>query len=125
MTIDIRGIPGNRTLTAHVEQRMGFALARLHVEPVGAEVLFLDENGAKGGIDVRCAVTVRLPYRQPVRVEHLATAPRVAFDEAFRVLERQLERYVDRDRESRRRPKKYFVAKRMLSTEPGPGAQAT
>jgi hypothetical protein len=45
---------------------------------------------------------------------------RRAFDEAFTVLERQLERDVERERQSRRRPKKYYVAKRLLSGWEGP-----
>lgn len=129
MTIDIRGTAGNRLLHAQIQKRMTAALAKLRVKPVGAQVLFLDDNGPKGGVDVRCAVTVRLPYRRSVRVEHMGTTLRLAFDAAFAVLERQLERYVERDRESRRRPKKYFVAKRMLAATPEaaarPDAEAT
>ena len=124
MTIDIRGTAGNRVLHAHVTKRMRAALARLWVKPVGAQVLFLDDNGPKGGVDIRCAVTVRLPYRRSVRVEHMGTTLRLAFDAAFAVLERQLERYIERDRESRRRPKKYFVAKRLLGAKPEAAASA-
>ncbi len=116
MVIDIRGIAGNRLLKAHVRKQMTGALARLRVAPLGARVLFVDENGPKGGIDIRCALTVRLPFQPSVRVEHMGQTPRRAFDEAFTVLERQLERDVERARQSRRRPKKYYVAKRLLST---------
>jgi hypothetical protein len=48
-------------------------------------------------------------------VEHTAQTGRLAFDGAFAVLERQLERYRERDRDERRHPKKYFVAKRLLT----------
>lgn len=115
MVIEIHGIGRNRLLQAHVRRQMSAALARLHVTPVSAQVLFLDENGPKGGIDIRCALTVRLPRHPSVRVEHMAQTPRRAFDEAFTVLERQLGRDIERARESRRRPKKYYVAKRLLS----------
>jgi ribosome-associated translation inhibitor RaiA len=120
MAIEIRGIGGNSALEAHVAGEMEAALGRMSVSPVEAEVVFFDENGPKGGIDTRCALTVRLPYRPPIRVEHVAEAPRLAFDRAFAALERQLARYVERARESRRRPKKYYVAKRLLGSEPGP-----
>jgi ribosome-associated translation inhibitor RaiA len=115
MVIDIRGIAGNRLLQAHVRKQMSGALDRLRITPLGAQVLFVDENGPKGGIDIRCALTVRLPFRPSVRVEHMGQTHRRAFDEAFTVLERQLERDVERARQSRRRPKKYYVAKRLLS----------
>jgi ribosome-associated translation inhibitor RaiA len=124
MRIDIRGTGGNRAFSARVEKRMAATLARLRVKPVGAQVLFFDDNGPKGGVDIRCAVTVRLPYRRSVRVEHMGTTLRLAFDAAFVILERQLERYVERDRESRRHPKKYFVAKRMLAATPKAAARA-
>jgi ribosome-associated translation inhibitor RaiA len=129
MTIDIRGIAVSRLVEAHVTKRMTAALTRLAVKPVGAQVVFHDENGPKGGIDIRCAVSVRLPYRPSVRVEHMGETPRLAFDAAFAVLERQLERYLERARESRRRPKKYYVAKRLRAVRPEAaervGAEAT
>jgi len=83
---------------------------------VGVQALFHDENGPKGGIDIRCALTVRLPYRPSVRAEHLGENERQAFDEAFAVLDRQLARYAERFRDSRRRPKKYYAAKRLLGS---------
>ena len=64
---------------------------------------------------MRCAIDVRVPYRSPIRVEHVATTSRLAFDSAYATLERQIERYRERDRDIRRRPKKYFVAKRLLT----------
>lgn len=81
---------------------------------MAAQATFFDENGPKGGPAIRCALTVRLPYRPTVRVENVAETARLAFDGALAVLERQLERYRERDRDNRRRPKKYFVAKRLL-----------
>jgi ribosome-associated translation inhibitor RaiA len=128
MTIDIRGIAGNARLQAHVRRQVAFALARLPVVPVSAQAFLFDENGPRGGDDIRCTLTVRLPYRPSLRAEHLARTHRRAFDEALEILERQLERYVERTRESRRRPKKYYVATRLLGTRPKraatPGARA-
>src|SRR5262245_18918639 len=126
MKIDIRGDAGDRLLPAHVTKRMAAALSRLHVKPVGAQVLFTDVNGPKGGDDERCSLTVRLPYRRPVHVEHMGETRRFAFDEAFGTLRQLLERYVERARESRRHPKKYFVASRLVARAPGaaPAADA-
>ena len=125
-TIAIRGIPQHTALHERVAARVTAALADLHVAPVSARVTFFDDNGPKGGRAMRCAVSVRVPYRPLIRVDHVALTSRVAFDGAFAALERQLERYRQRDRDIKRRPKKYFVAKRLLTgglEEPGAPAR--
>jgi ribosome-associated translation inhibitor RaiA len=113
--IGIRG--GDRALRTRIRARMDETLRRLGVSPVDAQVVFVDDNGPKGGPALRCSVTVRLPYRPEVRVEDSATTTRLAFDAAFANLQRQLERYRERQRESRRYPKKYYAAKRLLAGE--------
>ena len=123
MTIEIRGIGIDRALAARVSRLVGAALDLLKVKPVAAQATFFDDNGPKGGPAIRCALTVRLPYRPSIRVEDLAETPRLAFDGALKTLERQLERYRERDRDSRRHPKKYFVARRL--TEGAPGKKAS
>ena len=122
MTIEIRGIRSRSTLGTRVSLRVTAVLADLHVAPVSAKVTFFDDNGPKGGLAMRCAVGVRVPYRPLIHVERVAATSRLAFDGAFAALERQLERYRERDRDIKRRPKKYFVAKRLLTgglEEPG------
>jgi ribosome-associated translation inhibitor RaiA len=116
MTIEIRGT-GSEALRARVQERLGRALAPLRVRPVAAVAAFVDDNGPRGGPAIRCALTVRLPFRPTVRVEHVADTARLAFDGALPVLERALERYRELDRERRRRPKKYYVAKRLARAE--------
>ena len=112
MTIDIRGIPTSGALRQRVEARLSAVLARVTPKPAGARVTFIDENGPKGGVAVRCALTVRLPFRPTVRVEDMGVTPREAFDGALVTLERQLTRTVKQARDARRHPKKYYVAKR-------------
>ncbi len=123
MTIDVAGAGGDRVLAARARRRVSGMLARLTVRPVAAQVAFFDDNGPKGGRAVRCAVTVRVPYRPSVRVEESATTARLAFDGAFAALERRLERYRERDRDARRRPKKYYAARRLLGGE-GPAERS-
>jgi len=113
--IRISGTERDLFLRARAAKLMTGALARLSVEPVRGQVVFLDDNGPKGGRAMRCALTVRLPYRPSLRVERSAESRRLALDAAFPVLERRLERYRERDRDSKRRPKKYFVAGRALA----------
>ena len=126
MAIEIRGIKKDTALAARVSERMAAALASLHVAPIRAKVTLFDDNGPKGGIAMRCAIDVRVPYRPAIRVEHVAATSRLAFDGAYAILARQLERYRERDRDIKRRPKKYFVAKRLLTgglEEPGSPAR--
>jgi ribosome-associated translation inhibitor RaiA len=125
MAIEIRGMPVDRALHAHVITRVTAALQRTAMTRVPTVVTFFDENGPKGGPAIRCALTVRVPYRPHLRAEDTAETSRVAFDGGLAKLERELERYRDRDRESTRRPKKYFTAKRLLSAPPeAAGAEA-
>jgi len=84
-------------------------------------VQFADENGPKGGPAARCSVTVDLPRRPELHADVAADSPRLAFEQAFAMLERQIERDRARRREERRRPKKYYLAKRLL--EPGASSQ--
>jgi hypothetical protein len=117
MTIEVTGLADNGRLRVRIMKHMKGALDRLTVAPVAAQAAFFDENGPKGGVDRRCALTVRLPYRPAVRVESIAETSDLAFTRSFDVLTRQLERYRERQLESRRRPKKYFVAQRLLEGE--------
>jgi ribosome-associated translation inhibitor RaiA len=119
MPIEIRGVPTDRALRAHVTTRLTPSLAHVATKPIAAQVTFFDENGPKGGSAMRCAVTVRLPYRPHVHVEDTAETLRTAFDGAFAKLERELAQYQDRDRESKRHPKKYYTAKRLMTPEAG------
>jgi ribosome-associated translation inhibitor RaiA len=130
MAIDIRGIPTDTALRRRVTERLTAELAKLAVQPVNAQVIFADENGPKGGRAMRCAVTIRVPRRAAIHVEHLADTSRSAFDHTLAALERELERHRERYRESKRYPKKYYAAQRLLAPEVEPpaapgGAEAT
>ncbi len=114
MKIRIEGDVGRRIPRGYVTTRMSRVLDRLPLAPVTAHVTFSDVNGPKGGADIRCAVLVELPHQPAIRVERAATTPRLAFDQSYDRVVRQLERSRDRWQESRRRPKKYYVAKRLL-----------
>lgn len=115
MVIDILGMEKDAALRARAAKVVGAALEPINLAPIRAKITFFDDNGPKGGRGMRCAVDVRLPYRPPIRVEQVAETSRLAFDGAFGALERRLERYRERDRDIKRRPKKYFVAKRLLA----------
>jgi len=124
MNIAIHGIRPDTTLGARVSARLETVLAALRVSPISAKATFFDDDGPKGGPAIRCAISVRVPYRPLIRVEHISTTGRLAFEGAFATLERQLERYRERVRDIKRRPKKYFVAKRLLAESPLPPSKA-
>jgi ribosome-associated translation inhibitor RaiA len=112
--IEIQGLPRDAGLRALVRRRLGAAVRRVAVAPAAGAAVFVDDNGPRGG-GVRCALTLRLPYRPALRAERMADSPRLAFDAAFAILERQVERYREVQRERRRRPKKYYAARRLLA----------
>ena len=112
MPAHIRGIPDDLALRSRIAGEMSAALLR--VKPVAAQVAFFDENGPKGGVAIRCALTVRLPRWPVLRVEQMGETARLAFDGGLVMLKRQIERHSERARDQRRRPKKYYAAKRLL-----------
>jgi ribosome-associated translation inhibitor RaiA len=114
MTLEIDGLSGNPRFRALISRRLDAAFERHGVAPVSSHVAFADENGPKGGIGIRCGITAELPRRPTLHVDHVADTQRTAFDGALEALERQVTRDRGRLREQRRRPKKYFVAKRLL-----------
>jgi hypothetical protein len=98
----------------HVERRLAQALNRVRVRHATARVTFSDVNGPKGGRDVRCAVQFRVAGRPPISVTSVGTTPRLTFDAAYVSARRALDRALARWQASARRPKKYYVAKRLL-----------
>lgn len=116
--IEIRGATGQPALRALVRRRLGAVLALVQARPYSAQVTFFDDNGPKGGLGCRCAITVQRPRHPALRVERTATTPGSALDAAVARLDRQLERSRGRDRDNRRHPKKYFVAARLASETP-------
>jgi ribosome-associated translation inhibitor RaiA len=115
--VEIEGAPRNAALRARIAQGLRKAVRRTAAEPKTALVSFVDVNGPKGGVGIRCSITVWIPRRRPVHVEEMATEARFAFAAAVDVLERGLRRQDERAQERRRRPKKYYVAKRLLEPE--------
>lgn len=120
--VDVEGVTDDPALRGRFARRVRQTLARLGVVPMSVRMDFADQNGPKGGVSVRCAMTVRLPRRPSARIEHMAETPLTAFDGAIDTLERRLAQNRRRDRDSSRRPKKYYAAKRALAggkREPG------
>jgi ribosome-associated translation inhibitor RaiA len=125
IAIAIEGIVTEPVLRARFARRVRQAIARLRLAPTSARIDLTDQNGPKGGMAVRCAMTVRLPKRDTIHVEHVAQTSPTAFDGALDALERRLTRTRKQEREADRRPKKYYAAKRVLEAgEPKAGRRA-
>ena len=122
MRVVIEGLGDDRALRTLVNGKVSTSLARLHVPATTARVQFTSETGAKAGPTLRCSITIDLPRRPELHADVTADSVRLAFEQAFGMLERQVERDRARRREERRRPKKYYLAKRLL--EPGSSSEA-
>lgn len=112
--VDIEGAIANPAQRGRFARRLRQTLARLAVAPLSVRMVLVDENGPKGGRAMRCTMTIALPRRPPLHVEHVAETVPLAFAGAIDTLERSLEKDLRKGRESARRPKKYYAAKRLL-----------
>jgi hypothetical protein len=100
--------------------RLTRTLAALSERAISARLTFTDQNGPKGGPAVRCAASVTLAGRGRVHVADQATTPALALAGTLARLERRLERLLDIDRDSGRRPRKYYAAARAREGAPPP-----
>jgi hypothetical protein len=123
MLIHIRGISGDPQFRDLVVGRMQSVLERARVRAATGSVTFTDENGPKGGRDIRCALVVAIPGRGSLKVAEVAANHELAFNQGVAAFERKVTEQRDRRRVLARRPKKYFVAKRLLTEETFPARE--
>jgi len=117
MTLVMEGIALDDPLRAHIRDKITPMTSRGRLRPTSARVAFIDENGPKGGPAIRCALSVDVPRRPTAHASGLGETPRLAFDGAAAALEHELERERGRRRDVARRPKKYFVARQVLTLD--------
>jgi ribosome-associated translation inhibitor RaiA len=110
MTLVMEGIALDDPLRPYIRDKMTAATSRGRLRPTAARVGFTDENGPKGGVGIRCALTVDVPRRPALHANGLGETARLAFDGAFAALEHELARERQQRRDRARRPKKYFAA---------------
>lgn len=114
MNIEIEGLSARSTLRRIITRKITAVLDGPTLRPIAVRIGFVDENGPKGGVGTRCGINIDLPRRASIHVEQRAESERLAFDGALEALARRLERERGRTRAVRRRPKKYYLAKRLL-----------
>lgn len=114
VTLDVSGLPIAPSVRSRVDRRIRRALVGVQSTPINVHVSFADVNGPKGGADIRCAIDVRIPRTAPIHAEAFAGRDFTAFDRSVAVITRRIAQRLRRRQEGQRRPKKYYVAKRLL-----------
>jgi ribosome-associated translation inhibitor RaiA len=114
MSLVMEGLALDDPLRAVIADRITAVMEHGRFRPTQIRVAFTDDNGPKGGIATRCALTVELPRRPAVHAGAVAENRRLALDGALAALDRTMVRERQRRRELARRPKKYFVADQGL-----------
>jgi len=109
--VEVLGLPAHLAAGARLVPRLRTALGALAGRATRVRLRLVDDNGPKGGVATRCALSVKLPGRAVIHVEAVATTPALAFDAALARLERGLARARLASREGRRHPKKYYAAR--------------
>ena len=112
--VEVQGLPERAAARLRTSPRIARALAGLPGHVTSARMTFTDQNAAKGGLDMRCAVTVSLRgRRRQLHVEAIGQTPRHALDGVLAKLTRVIAKTEETDRNRRRHPKKYYAAGRV------------
>ena len=104
-------------LASRIYARVTDTLARVSPPPAVAKIILAGEHRPKGGVDTRCTIRFHVPRRRDLTVTELGNRPATAFDAAHAALDLSVTRESERHRELVRRPKKYFLAKRLLAPD--------
>jgi hypothetical protein len=107
----------NRRIVAQARTKVAQVLRLVDPPPTTAKIIFVDENGPKGGVGIRCTIVHDMPRRRDFSVTELGDSEEVAFDAAFAALETSVTRDRKRRRTLVRHPKKYYLAKRLLAPD--------
>ena len=105
MVVRITGLRGRDRLRDEVPKQVRRVLDRRGLSPRAVRVAFFDDDGPRGGVAIRCALTIT-PERGPsIRVEETARTYTAAFRGALVVLTRRAKRRVQRRRRRTRYPR--------------------
>lgn len=90
--------------SATIERRVHFALGRFGHRIRRTEVLLVDSNGPRGGLDQHCTVHVVLAGLPPVVVEVVDAEPLTAVSRAVERVARRIRDSAHRQRDRQRQP---------------------
>jgi hypothetical protein len=113
LALEVTGVPIAPSLRSRITRRIRRAIVGVQTSPIHVHVTFADVSGPKGGPDIRCAIDVWIPRTAPLHAEVFAERDITAFDRSAAVITRRIARRLLRRQKSGRRPKKYYVAKRL------------
>src|ERR1051325_8364200 len=105
MLTRISGLRGRDRLRTDIVKQLNGLVARRSVAVRAVRVAFFDDDGPRGGVAIRCALTLTPSRGAIVRVEHTARTYSAAFKGALAILTRQLKRRVQRRRRRQRHPR--------------------
>jgi hypothetical protein len=118
MLIRISGLRGRNRLRIDVAKQMRRLLERRSASPRAVRIAFFDDDGPRGGVAIRCALTLT-PARGPgIRVEHTARTYSAAFKGALTILTRQVKRRRQRQRRPMRFPRPRPASARLRRAQP-------
>lgn len=98
MRIEVRhsNIPISEALEAYIQRKLGRALMRFQERVADVAVRLVDENGPRGGVDLRCRVVVGLVGGRQIVVQGVAEDAYAAVTRAAVRLNGQVKRAVGR-----------------------------
>jgi hypothetical protein len=109
------GRPWQAEFYADAMKQVRELLERRRVAPIFVRMGFFDEDGPRGGVTIRCALTVAARRGILIRVQHTALTHLAAFNGAFAIVKRQLTRRIERQRRRTRYPVRGTSALREAS----------
>lgn len=102
ITVNLRDARFGSRLRAWIEAQIRRALPMDGPELVSVGATLSDENGPKGGVDVRCNLVIQTRRFGPLSFVTEATAPAQAVRAALRRARRLVRRKLDKQRQARR-----------------------
>lgn len=110
MTVNVRlrDMAEAEGLKAQIERKIGFATDRFAGRLVELQVVVLDTNGPRGGVDKRCSIRGVLEGGVSVAVEEQGSNATVVVNRAVRRLSHSIGRVLVRVRRGRPCPSRYL-----------------
>lgn len=94
-------LPDTMELREHIDRRLGFALGKFGDKVSQVAVHLVDQNGPRGGVDIRCKIHVQLHPHGALFIEQDESSPEQAVDGAIHRLGQAVRRELERQRHSR------------------------
>lgn len=93
-----RDLPDTVELREHIDRRLGNALGKYDDRVSQVALHLIDQNGPKGGVDIRCKIHVQLHPHGALFIEQDESSPEQAVDNAIHRLGQAVRRELDRQR---------------------------